>query len=177
MAMGRRKRRERQKDLWICTSELPKSGGHRFYRRLGEMLDKDGFDAVVEGLCEKFYADKMGRPSLTPSISFRTLLVGYFEGIGSARGLAWRITDSLSLRRFLAIELDEDAPDHSAISRTRRLSDVETHRAVFTWALGLLAREGLLAGGTIGVDATTLEANATMRSIVRRDTGKGYEEF
>ena len=177
MAMGRRKRRERQKDLWIAAGELPISGGHPFYRRLSELLDKHEFDAFVEALCEKFYAAKMGRPSLTPGIYFRSLLIGYFEGIDSERGLAWRIADSLALRRFLAIELDEQVPDHSTISRTRRLIDVETHRAVFSWALRLLAREGLLAGGTIGVDATTLEANAAMRSIVRRDTGEGYEEF
>lgn len=177
MAMGRRRRRERQKDLWVAAGELPRGGAHPFYRRLSELLDEHHFDAFVENLCEKFYAAKMGRPSLTPGIYFRTLLVGYFEGIDSERGLAWRIADSLSLRRFLAIELDEQAPDHSTISRTRRLIDVETHRAIFSWALQLLAREGLLAGGTIGVDATTLEANAAMRSIVRRDTGEGYEEF
>ena len=177
MAMGRRKRRERQKDLWVAASELPTSGGHPFYRRLSELLDKHEFDAFVEGECEKFYAAKIGRPSLTPGIYFRTLLIGYFEGIDSERGLAWRIADSLSLRRFLTIELDEQAPDHSTISRTRRLIDIETHRAVFSWALRLVAREGLLAGGTIGVDATTLEANAAMRSIVRRDTGEVYEEY
>ena len=175
--MGRRKRRERQRDLWVAAGELPKSGGHPFYRRLSELLDEHDFDTFVEGLCEKFYAVKMGRPSLTPGIYFRTLLIGYFEGIDSERGLAWRIADSLSLRRFLAIELDEQAPDHSTISRTRRLIDVETHREVFTWALRLLACEGLLAGGTIGVDATTLAANAALRSLVRRDTGEGYEEY
>lgn len=175
--MGRRKRRERQKDLWVATSELPKSAGHPFYLRLSELLDEHGFDGLVEGECEQFYAPSLGRPSLTPGIYFRSLLVGYFEGIDSERGVAWRIADSLSLRRFLAIELDEDAPDHSTISRTRRLIDIETHRAVFTWALRLLAGEGLLAGGTIGVDATTLEANAAMRSLVRRDTGEDYEEY
>ena len=175
--MGRRKRRERQKDLWIAASELPTSGGHPFYGRLSELLDKHEFDAFVEGECEEFYAPRLGRPSLTPGIYFRTLLVGYFEGIDSERGLAWRLGDSLSLRRFLAIEFDEQAPDHSTISRTRRLIDIETHRAVFSWAPRLLAREGLLAGGTIGVDATTLEANAALRSIVRRDTGEAYEEY
>lgn len=175
--MGRRKRRERQRELWVATSELPTSDGHPFYQRLSELLDKHEFDAFVEELCAKFYAPSLGRPSLTPGIYFRSLLVGYFEGIDSERGVAWRIADSLSLRRFLAIELDEDAPDHSTISRTRRLIDVETHREVFAWALRLLAGEGLLAGGTIGVDATTLEANAALRSLVRRDTGEGYEEY
>jgi len=177
MAMGRRKRRIRQKELWIPAGELPRSAGHPFYQRLSELLDEHGFDAFVEGLCAKFYAPTMGRPSLTPGIYFRGLLIGYFEGIDSERGIAWRIEDSLSLRRFLAIDLDERPPDHSTISRTRRLIDVETHRAVFTWALRLLAREGLLEGGTIGVDATTLEADAAMRTLVRRDTGEGYEEY
>ena len=120
---------------------------------------------------------RWGRPSLPPGLYFRSLLIGYFEGIDSERGIGWRLADSLSLRRFLRIELDETTPDHSTISRTRRLIDVETHREVFTWVLQLLAKEGLLKGGTIGVDATTLEANAALRSIVRRTTGESYEEF
>lgn len=177
MAMGRRERRIRQKELWIAAGELPRSAGHPFYERLGKMLDEHGFDAFVEGLCKKFYAAVMGRPSLTPGIYFRCLLVGYFEGIDSEREIAWRAADSLSLRRFLAIELDESTPDHTTISRTRRLIDVETHREVFAWALRLLAGEGLLKGGVIGVDATTLEANAALRTLVRRDTGEGYEEY
>ena len=177
MAMGRRKRRVRQRDLWIPTGELPRSAGHPFYERLGRLLDEHGFDDFVEGLCAKFYAAVMGRPSLTPGIYFRCLLIGYFEGVDSEREIAWRAADSLSLRRFLAIELDEDAPDHTTISRTRRLIDVETHREVFAWALRLLAGEGLLKGGVIGVDATTLEANAALRTLVRRDTGEGYEEY
>jgi len=175
--MGRRKRRVRQKDLWIPAGEIARSAGHPFYERLARMLDEHDFDDFVEGLCEKFYAAVMGRPSLTPGIYFRCLLVGYFEGIDSEREIAWRAADSLSLRRFLAIELDEDAPDHTTISRTRRLIDVETHRAVFAWALRRLAGEGLLKGGVIAVDATTLEANAAMRTLARRDTGEGYEEY
>ena len=174
--MGRRKRRERQKDH----GSPPRVAQERwdpFYLRLSELFDEHEFDAFVEGQCEQFYAPSLGRPSLTPGIYFRSLLIGYFEGIDSERGVAWRLGDSLSLRRFLAIELDEQAPDHSTISRTRRLIDLETHRAVFTWALQLLAREGLLSGGTIGVDATTLEANAAMRSLVRCDSGEGYEEY
>jgi transposase len=177
MAMGRRLRRIKQQQLWVPAGELPKSAGHPFYRRLGELLDEHGFDAFVEGLCEKFYADVMGRPSLTPGIYFRCLFIGYFEGIDSERGIAWRVDDSLSLRRFLAIDLDESPPDHSTISRTRRLIDVETHRAVFAWALRLLAGEGLLQGGTVAIDATTLEANAALRTLVRRDTGEGYEQY
>ena len=172
MAMGRREGRQRQKQLWVAAAELPQTAAH-----LKELLDEHGFDAFVEQCCEKFYAEKMGRPSLTPGIYFRSLLIGYFEGIDSERGIAWRIADSISLRRFLAIELDESTPDHSIISRTRRLIDVETHREVFTWVLQLVAKQGLLKAGTIAVDATTLEANAALRSIVRRDSGENYEEF
>ena len=177
MAMGRRGRRQRQKDLWVAAVDMPKTAAHPFYRKLNELLDDHGFDAFVEGLCGKFYAPTMGRPSLAPGIYFRSLLIGYFEGIDSERGIGWRIADSLSLRRFLMIELDEATPDHSTISRTRRLIDVETHRQVFTWVLQLIAKAGLLQGGTIGVDATTLEANAALRSIVRRASGESYEEF
>ena len=177
MAMGRRKGRERQKDLWVAAIDLPKTAGHPFYGELRKLLDEHGLDVFVEGRCEKFYAQKMGRPSLTPGLYFRSLLIGYFEGLDSERGIAWRLADSISLRRFLGIELDETTPDHSTISRTRRLIDVETHRQVFTWVLQLLARQGLLKAGTIGVDATTLEASAALRSIVRRDSGESYEEF
>ena len=135
------------------------------------------FDAFVEGACRSFYADTMGRPSLTPGMYFRLLLVGYFEGIDSERGIAWRAADSLAIRQFLHLALDEAAPDHSTISRTRRLIDVETHRAVFTWIQQRLTEAGLLKGKTVAIDATTLEANAAMRSIVRRDTGEDYQAF
>ena len=177
MAMGRRSRQQRQKEFWVAAADLPKTAAHPFYRRLNELLDEHGFDRFVEGRCEKFYAPKLGRPSLAPGRYFRSLLIGYFEGLDSERGIAWRIADSLSLRRFLRIELEETTPDHSTISRTRRLIDLETHRDVFTWVLQLLAKEGLMQGATMGVDATTLEANAALRSIVRRDTGEHYEEF
>ena len=175
--MGRRNQRRRQKGLWVAAADLPHTAAHPFYRRLGELLDEHGFDEFAEQLCEKFYAVRMGRPSLTPGSYFRCLLIGYLEGIDSERGIAWRLADSISLRRFLAIELDESTPDHSTISRSRRLIDVETHREVFTWVLRLLAKQGLLKAGTIAVDATTLEANAALRSIVRRDSGESYEEF
>ena len=131
----------------------------------------------AEERCAGFYAEKMGRPSLAPGQYFRLLLIGYFEGIDSERGIAWRAADSLALRSFLGVGLDEMPSDHSTISRTRRLIDVETHQAVFHWVLELLAEKGLLKGKTLGIDATTLEANAALRSIVRRDTGEGYEEF
>src|SRR5271166_5720778 len=177
MAMGTRKQREKQEDIWIAHTELASAPGHPFYQWLNELLEGERFDEFVEGRCGKFYAQKYGRPSLTPGIYFRSLLIGYFEGIDSERGIAWRSEDSLALRQFLGIGLEERTPDHSTISRTRRLMDLDTHREVFQWVLGVLADRGLVKGQRMGVDATTLEANAAMRSIVRRDTGESYEEF
>jgi len=177
MAMGKRQHRERQEDLWVAHTQLATAPGHPFYERLNAVLDAEGFDRFVEELCAKFYAPQFGRPSLTPGIYFRSLLIGYFEGIGAERGIAWRMADSLGLRRFVGIALAEDTPDHSTISRTRRLIDLETHAAVFAWVLQVLARRGLIVGKRVAIDATTLEANAAMRSIVRRDTGASYNEF
>lgn len=177
MAMGTRKHRQRQEQLWVTHAELVTGPGHPFYARWNELLDQEKFDQFAEAECAQFYADRNGRPSLTPGTYFRLLLIGYFEGIDSERGIAWRAADSLGLRQFLRIGLDEETPNHSTISRTRRLIDVETHRKVFLWVLGVLADRGLLKGKTVGVDATTLEANAAMRSIVRRDSGATYEEF
>jgi transposase len=177
MAMGRRKDRARTPKLWIATNELPATGGHPFYLRLNRVLDEHAFDEFVEAQCASFYAATRGRPSLTPGAYFRLLLIGYFEGIDSERGIAWRTADSLALRGFLGLGLDEAPPEHSTISRTRRLIDLETHRAVFTWILQVLATADLVKGTTIGVDATTLEANAALRSIVRRDSGETYQEF
>ena len=176
MAMGKR-RATRQTAIWIATSDLPTPAAHPFYQRLNALLAKAGFDAFVEGRCVGFYAATMGRPSLAPAVYFRLLLIGYFEGIDSERGIAWRAADSLALREFLSLGLDEAPPDHSTISRTRRLIDLETHQAVFTWILERVAEAGLLKGKTLGVDATTLEANAALRSIVRRDNGDTYQEF
>ena len=174
MGMGRKKRR--QESLWVATEELPRTKGHVFYDRVNRILEADGFDRFAESVCEKFYA-RRGRPSVAPGVYFRMLLVGYFEGLTSERGIAWRCADSLSLRGFLGVGLDGDVPDHSTVSRTRRLLDVETHGEVFHWLLERLAENGMIDGKTAGLDATTLEANAAMRSIVRRDTGEGYEEF
>ena len=143
---------------------------------MNQLLREHGFDDFAEAQCASFYAE-MGRPGLPPGIYFRLLLIGYFEGIDSERGIAWRAADSLALRDFLGLGLDQAPPDHSTISRTRRLIDLETHRAVFTWVLQCLSTAGLVRGKTIGIDATTLEANAALRSIVRRDTGESYEEF
>jgi transposase len=169
--------RGEQGSMWVATAELPKSPGHPFYTRLNALLEAADFDRFVEGQCAKFYAPVMGRPSLAPGRYFRLLLVGYFEGIGSERGIAWRATDSLAVRSFLRLPIEEPSPHHSTISRTRRAIDLETHRAVFTWVQQRLVAAGLLKGKTIAIDATTLEANAAMRSIVRRDSGESYQEF
>jgi transposase len=176
MSLGKRGPREKQEAIWIEASRLPTRGGHPFYERLNRVLDGQGFDAFAEDLCRPFYA-KVGRPGLAPGIYFRLLLIGYFEGLDSERGIAWRVADSLALRSFLGIDLSQSTPDHTTISRTRRLIDVETHRAVFSWVLQVLAEEGLVRGNTVAIDGTTLEANAALRSIVRRDNGQPYEEF
>jgi len=176
MAMGKRARHQ-QGDFWIETASLPPAPAHPFYVQVNQILESQGFDTFVEGLCRKFYAETMGRPSLAPAIYFRLMLIGYLEGIDSERGIAWRVADSLGLRRFLGYSLTDETPDHSTMSRNRRLIDVETHQAVFTWVLKVLAQEGLLKAKTIGIDATTLEANAAMRNIVRRDSGESYQEF
>jgi transposase len=163
--------------MWVATQDLPRSAAHPFYARLNQIFEKADFDGYVEALCQRFYADAIGRPSLAPGRYFRLLLIGYFEGLDAERAIAWRAADSLALREFLGLVLPEAPPDHSTISRTRRLIDLETHEAVFTWILQQLADAGLVKGKTIGIDATTLEANAALRSIVRRDTGATYQEF
>ena len=155
MAMGKRK--SEQAPLWIPSTALPLAPGHPFYARLNTILDDAGFDRFVQEQCQPFYAPVMGRPSLPPGRYFRLLLLGYFEGLDSERGIAWRAADSLAVRRFVGLGLDTAAPDHSTISRTRRLIDVETHRAVFTWVQKRLVDAGLLKG--------------------RRDTGESYQEF
>jgi transposase len=176
MAMGKRQR-DRQTTMWVATTDLPTAASHPFYARLNRVFADEGFDDFAETVCQAFYAKKMGRPGLPPGIYFRLLFVGYFEGLDSERGIAWRAADSLTLRDFLGVALHDAPPDHSTISRTRRLIDLETHRDVFTWVLARLATVGLVTGKTIGVDATTLEANAALRSIVRRDSGESYQEF
>jgi len=178
MAMGTRKKRERQEEFWIASNAVVEPPGNAFYDRLNRILDEHKFDQKVESLCRKFYKKSpYGRPSITPGVYFRSLLIGYFEGLDSERGIAWRVADSLSLRKFLGYALDEETPDHSTISRTRRLYWLETHKAVFRWVIGILTEEGLVNGQTISIDATTLEANAAMKSIVRRDNGQSYNEY
>jgi transposase len=178
MAMGTRRKRERQQDLWMAASDVVRPSGNAFYDRLNQILDERKFDAKVERVCQKYYKKSpYGRPSMAPGVYFRCLLIGYFEGLDSERGIAWRTADSLSLRQFLGYALDEATPDHSTISRTRRLFWLETHKAVFRWVLKMLSEEGLISGRTVSIDATTLEANAAMKSIVRRDNGQSYKEY
>lgn len=174
MALGRR--RAKQTSLWVEASRLQARGRHPFYGRVNEILNRANFDSYAERICRKYHATTMGRPSIAPGVYFRCFLIGYFEGIDSERGIAYRVSDSLSLREFLGLSLEDATPDHSTLSKTRRLMSLGTHQAVFRWVLKRLAAEGLLSGKTLGVDATTLEANAALRSIVRRDNGASYDE-
>jgi transposase len=175
MAMGREG--DRQGDLIVTWSEMPRSPGHVFYDRLQEVLIAGGFDLFVETACQSYYAPKLGAPSLPPGRYFRMHMVGYFEGIASERGIAWRCSDSYSLRDFLRLENREEVPDHSWLSKTRRRLPHEVHESVFGWVLKLVAEQGLVTGKRIGVDASTMEANAALRTIVRRDDGRTYREM
>jgi transposase len=167
----------REPDLWVSHTELPKGPGHPFYRRLNALLREHGFDAFVEKACEPYYADTMGRPSIAPGVYFRMLFVGFFEAIGSERGICWRVNDSLSLREFIGLGLTDRCPDHSSLSRIRHRLDTEVMELVFSWMLKVLAENRVLKGKTLGIDATTLEANAAMRSIVRRNGGQTHREY
>ncbi len=173
MAMGKRDT-EQQQELFILHHKLPRSPGHVFYRKLNQMLREAGFDLWVEALCEPHYAAKKGRPSVPPGVYFRMLLVGYFEGINSQRGMAWRCSDSLSLREFLGIPMAEESPDHSSLSYIRNRLPLTVHEQVFVWILALAEQKKLLKGTVVGVDSTTLEANAAMKSIIRKDTGETW---
>ena len=130
MALGHRNQ-EQQSSFWIAVDKLPRSEGHVFYCKLNQLLREAGFDEFVERLCEPYYHDTMGRPGIPPGVYFRMLLVGYFEGIGSQRGIAWRCADSLSLREFLGIPLDEETPDHSSLTRVRDRLPLSVHQQVF----------------------------------------------
>jgi transposase len=177
MAMGRRK--QRQEALFITATCLPKSLGHPFYVQLNRLLAEAGFDEWVESRCRRYYAqeEKRGQPSIPPGLYFRMLLVGYFEGIDSQRGIAWRCADSLSLREFLGVPLNEKTPDHSTLTNTRKRLPVEVFHEVFQRVLRIAVEKKLLTGKTVGVDSTTLEANAAMKSIVRRDTGEDWRAY
>ncbi|HEX4130250.1 MAG TPA: transposase, partial [Pirellulales bacterium] len=177
MAMGKRK--SRQEALFVTAEELPRSQGHPFYKRLNQLLEEFGFDRWIEQRCQRYYEQEQprGQPSIPPGVYFRMLLVGYFEGIDSQRGIAWRCADSLSLREFLGIELGCKTPDHSTLTNTRKRLPVEVFQEVFQFVLRIAQEKKLLAGKTVGVDSTTLEANAAMKSIVRRDTGENWNEY
>ncbi len=176
MAMGR-VAGEAQAEFWVATQDLPRSPGHPFYERLNQILDQGGFDAFCESQCKKFYAQVLGRPSVAPGRYFRMLIIGYFEKLDSERGIEWKCSDSLSMRAFLRLASGENVPDHCSLSRTRRRIDLETHRMAFEWVLKRLTEYDLLSGKTTGVDSSTIEANAAMRSIVRKDNGESYQEF
>jgi len=175
MALGKRK--DEQQEMWVATTDLPKSQGHVFYRKLNQVLAEAAFDKTAENLCQPYYDDHLGRPGIPPGVYFRMLLVGYFEGIGSQRGIAWRCGDSLSLRDFLGIPLPKATPDHSSMTKVRDRLPLEVHTAIFQMVLKLADEKGLLRGKTVAVDSTTLEANAAMKSIVRRDTGEDWNEY
>lgn len=175
MALGKRK--QEQQEAWVATTDLPRSPGHPFYRRLNQLLAEAGFDAWLESLCGPYYADQKGRPSVPPGTYFRMILIGYFEGIASQRGIAWRASDSLSLREFLGCEPTEETPDHSSLTRIHQRLPQEVHEAMFTFVLALAAEKKLLAGTTVAVDSTMLEANAAMKSIERKDTGEDWKEY
>ncbi len=176
MSMGRRQA-EYQRDLWVATSDLPQSPGHVFYDKLNRLLADAGFDRFVEDLCREHYADGVGRESIPPGTYFRMLFVGYFEDLGSQRAIAWRCADSLSLRAFLGVPLHEATPDHSSLTRVRQRLPLGVHEQVFAFVLHVAHEKKLLKGKTVAVDATTLEANAAMRGIVRKDTGEDWKEY
>ncbi len=173
------KRKQRQESLFITADNLPRSDGHPFYQQLNALLAEAEFDRWIEARCRSFYeqAEKRGKPSIPPGIYFRMLLVGYFEGLDSQRGIAWRCADSLSLRTFLGVPLDEATPDHSTMSVTRRRLPAEVFDEMFQFVLAIAEKKRLLGGKTVGIDSTTLEANAAMKSIVRRDTGEDWRQY
>lgn len=175
MAMGRRKN-ERQREMWIAAREMPQSPGHVFYEKLNGLLSENGFDVWVEDLCLAYDAEQ-GRPSTPPGVYFRMLMIGYFEGLGSQRGIAWRCADSLSLRKFLGPASDEQSPDHSSLTIIRDRLPWEVHVAVFQRVLTLAGEKQVLNGQALGVDSTTLEANAAMKSIVRKETGENWQAY
>jgi transposase len=178
MAMGR-KDRDRQETMWIASGEIVRGEGHIFYVALNNLFRRHGFDGFVESLVEKsgIFADGVGRPSVAPGIYFRMSLVGYFEGLSSERGIAWRCADSMSLREFLGYELTQETPDHSTLSRWRRKLPEKAHREVFEWVVTMAREEGILKGRKVAIDATTLEANAAMKTIVRKADGATYQDY
>jgi transposase len=175
--MSMKRREAEQSGMWVATHELPRSPGHVFYEKLNEVLEKGGFDRFVEALCAPYYADSEGRPSIEPGVYFRMLFVGYFEGLSSQRGIAWRCADSLSLRSFLGVALTDKTPEHSSMTRIRKRLPEEVFEQVFNFVLKVAVDYGLLKGKTIAIDSTTLEANAAMKSLVRRETGEDWKTY
>ena len=176
MALGKKKR-NMQNDLFIPAVNLPEAPGHPFYKKLNAILAKTEFDRHIEELARPYYHDKLGRPSLDPGVYVRMLFIGFFEGLDSERGIAWRCADSFSLKDFIGYELTEKTPDHSTLSKTRKRLPIEFHNEVFSTVLELLVSEGLLKGKTIAIDASTMEADAAMRALVRKESGENYMQF
>ena len=177
MSLGKKSQMNGTEPLRVSYHEVPKGPSHPFYSRLERILKKYEFDGFCEKLCEPYYAEVMGRPSIPPGVYFRMLMIGYFEGISSERGIAWKAADSKSLEGFLGYELLEETPDHSSLSRIRNRLPLEVHKEVFAKVLEILKQEGLLKGKKIGLDASNLEANAAMRSIRRKIDGKRYTAY
>jgi transposase len=175
--MAMRRDGDVQADLIVSWSDIPRSPGHAFYDKLQKLLVDAGFDRFVEEACQAYYAARMGAPSVPPGRYFRMLLIGYFEGIHSERGIVWRCSDLLSLREFLRLTTREKVPDHSWMSKTRSRLPHEVHDQIFAWVLGLVADHDLVKAERIGVDGSTMEANAALRTIVRRDTAETYREM
>jgi len=175
MALGKRKRQ--QQETWIATCDLPQSPGHPFYEKLNGLLGEAKFDEYAEDLCRPYYADGVGRPGIPPGVYFRMLLVGYFEGLDSQRGIAWRCSDSRSLQRFLGHSITEPTPDHSSLTVIRQRLPLAVHEQVFAKVLEIAQDKKLLKGGATAVDSTFIEAEAAMKSIVRRDSGDDWKEY
>lgn len=175
MALGKREE-SRQQEFWTPTAALSTGPGHVFYDKLNQVLAQAGFDKIIEELCRPYYA-RTGRASIPPGVYFRMLLIGYLEGIDSQRGVAWRCEDSLSLRRFLGIPLGAETPDHSSLTRIRDRLPLNIHEQVFQQVLSIIDQHGLLSLKAVGVDSTLLEANAAMKSIVRKDSGEDWKAY
>jgi transposase len=176
MSLGRKKQ-DRQQQFWVEADSLPDVPRHVFYDKLNELLDQGDFDRWIEQTCQPYYAAKAGRPGIPPGVYFRMLLIGYFEGIDSQRGIAWRCADSRSLAGFLGFQLNERTPDHSSLSRIGVRLPLEVHEEVFLFVLKLADERGLLSNKTVAVDSTFLEANAAMKSIVRKETGDDWKQY
>jgi len=164
-------------DLVIALKDLPPPPAQPFYQSLNSLLDEARFEPFVENLCRPYYVEGFGRPGVPPGVYFRMLLVGYFEGLDSQRAIAWRCADSRCLQAFLGLPPHKATPDHSSLTKIRQRLSTCIHEQVFAFVLKLAKDKGLLHAKTVGVDATTLEANASMKTIVRRDSGDDWKEY